>query len=246
MIPLEIKTKSVILCRSCHIPASRHFLRHGKHICIPVKDGIHLSDKIQCFKVFTGTIYIRDPLSFFPVIIQVQHGCKISDLYAVHVIFFSPETDRRQQEGNHFGSSVIENMCGVRRVNSFSGIQVLIQARAVIFRQQRITRRKIGSHKIYDNTDTASVKVIHHIHELLRISVAGCGGKISAHLISLTPVLWVFSHGRKLYMGVSHGFHIFGKCFRNVGVAAVIPVSGPLSPFLKAALIYSHWISLRG
>ena len=91
-IPLQSKSKSVILRRSCHLrPCCRLFCNHHNAFISSANYRIQMFKECNRLKILISAKFIRNPLSIFSSVVQIQHRCHCIYTKSVYMIMFNPE-----------------------------------------------------------------------------------------------------------------------------------------------------------
>src|SRR5262245_51928219 len=105
-------------------------------------------DEIDGFEVFVAAITIRDPLSGFSRVIEIEHRCNRVDSKTINVIMLEPEECVTDQEITDFGASIIEDLGAPVTMFAKPWIFVFIKMGSVEIAETMDIARKVRGHPI--------------------------------------------------------------------------------------------------
>ena len=223
-IPLEIKSKPVILHRTRHLrPGCRLLCNQERSVLALLKNGIQMLQKLYCLQVFLSAVDVRHPLSVIFSIIQIQHRGHCVHADAVCMINLCPVQGIGNQEVFHLRPAVIVDQSAPVGMAALPGIQMLIQAGAVKGCQSKGVSREMGGHPVQNHADSLAVHIVHKIHEVLRGAVPGRRRIISRHLVTPGFIQRMLHDRHQLHMGISHILHVPGKHRGDLPVIVKFP-----------------------
>ena len=129
---------------------------------------VRLAEEVDRLEVLTATILVRDPLPLLARVVQIEHRSDRVDAQAVNVITIQPRQRVRNEEAAHFVPAVIEYQRAPIHVRALARVSVLVQVRAVEFRQRKTVARKVRRHPVENDAKTTTVQVVHEPGEILR------------------------------------------------------------------------------
>ena len=243
-IPLQSKSKSVILRRSCHLrPCCRFFCDHHNAFISSANYRIQMFKECNRLKILISAKFIRNPLSIFSSVVQIQHRCHCIYTKSIYMIMFNPEQCIRQKEVRNFRFFIIENLRSPIRMLALSRIWIFECRCSVKICQTMCIFREMRRYPVKNNTDIILMKVIHHICKIFRCSIACSWCIISGYLISPGTVKWMLCDSHQLNMSISHLFYILCNCFckLTICIKSFIFSSRMSHPGTHMYFINRHW-----
>ena len=125
---------------------------------------------------------------------------------------------------------------------ALSRVGILIGRGTIEIRQSLRILREVRRYPVEDHADTVLVKIIHHVHELLRGTMAARRCEIAGHLITPAGVQRMLCDAHQLDVGVAHIVTVLGElmCRLGIGIEAVFLLAVLLPPGAEMALINRH------
>ena len=120
------------------------------------------------------------------------------------MIFVEPEERVRDEEIAHFVAAEVENERAPILVLALARIGVLVEIRAVEFREAMRVLRKMRRHPIHDHADAGLMTAIDEMAELVRSSEAAGRRVITRHLITPRTFERMLRDRQQLDVGVAH------------------------------------------
>ena len=223
-IPLEVKSKSVVIQISRNLRPCRRLLGDHQHAFIPLfHNGIEVLQKFDRLQIFIASIQVGDPLSVPSSIVQIKHGRHRIHTDSVRMVFLHPVERVCDQIVLHLGSSVVVDQRSPVRVKALSRILMLVQAGAVKAGQALYIPWEMCRNPVEDHADPCLVQLVHKIHEILCRSISRRRCIVADHLISPGLIQRVLHHRHQLYMRVSHLLHILYQKGRQFPVSIEFP-----------------------
>ena len=200
-------------------------------------------EKFNGFQIFIAAVFVGNPVSIFPAVIQIEHGGDGIHPQSVHVVFFHPVNGVGDEEIVYLIFTVIKYFRSPVRVFPFSGVSVLIEGFSVEFREAVGVPGKMGRHPVKNDADAFFMQVIDEIHEFLWRPVTGGRGKIARDLISPGAVVRMLRDAHQLDVGVSHIGYVIRQflCSFHICIAAVFLRSVFPAPGSKVNLVNAYW-----
>src|SRR3954452_7771759 len=121
---------------------------------------IKAAEKIDGIEIFAAAELVRNPLTLFAGIVEIQHGCNCIYTETVYVIFVEPEHGAGHEEAAHFGASVIEDVGLPLRMESLARVGVLIEVGAVEVGKAVCIGGKMGRNPVQNHGDAVLVQVV--------------------------------------------------------------------------------------
>src|SRR3989339_2048339 len=99
------------------------------------------------------------------------------------MIPLQPKHRRTYKKRSYFISVVVEDGTSPLGMIALPWVFMLIKTTSVKVHKPMPVHHKMRRYPIQNNADAGFMHNIYKLHKLVRISVAGCGSKISAYLI---------------------------------------------------------------
>src|SRR5262249_34594460 len=109
-----------------------------------------------------------------------------------------------------FIAPVIEYVSIPIRMESLTPVGMFVKMRAVEVSQPVAIRREVRRYPVENYPNSMLVKVIHHVHEVLRRSIARGWRKVTGGLISPRAIERMLHNRQQFNMGELHTLHVFG------------------------------------
>ena len=153
-IPLQTKTKSVLLCIPCnHRPCSRFLSDHHSSMISSKNYCIQMLKEFNSLQILISAIFICDPFSILLTIIKIKHGSNSIHTKSVYVALLHPVKGICDQEVLNLRASVIINLGTPVRMFSLSRICVLIHCGSVKVRKTMGIFREMCRYPVKDNSN---------------------------------------------------------------------------------------------
>ena len=121
-------------------------------------------------------------------------------------------------------------------------VRILIGRGAVEIRQSLRILREVRRYPVEDHADAMLVKIIHHVHELLRGAMTARRCEIAGHLIAPARIERMLRDAHQLDVGVAHIVTVLGElmCRLGIGIETVFLLAVLLPPGAEMTLINRH------
>ena len=200
-------------------------------------------EKLNGFQIFISTINIRNPLSIFLPVIQIQHGCNCIHTKSVYVIILNPHQCTSDQEVLDLILSVIKDFGSPVRMLSFARVCVFIGCSTIKLCQSMCIFWEMCRHPVKDHANLVLMAFVDQMCKILRCSVAGRRCKISCYLISPRKIIWIFCDRHQFNMCISHLSKIRDQHVRDLTIIIKFSLFFLRhSPCSKMQLIDRHWL----
>ena len=242
-VPLIGEAEAVILrCRRHLRPCGRLLCDDDRAILPAEDDGVQMLEELDGLEVSVSAVLIRYPLAILAAIVEVEHGRHRIDTESVDVILVIPVQCVADEEVLYLILTVIEDLRAPVRMLALPRVGILVGRGAVEIRQSLRILREVRRNPVKDHADAMLVKIIHHIHELLRGAMAARRCEITGHLIAPARIERMLRDAHQLDMGVAHIVTVLGELMRRlgIGIEAVLLLAVLLPPGTEMTLINRH------
>ncbi len=192
--------------------------------------------KFYCFQILVAAVHIRNPLTVFLSVIQIEHRCHRVHADTVCMVFFCPEQSVRNQEIFYFRTAVIVNQSPPVRMPALPRVKMLIKACPVKCAHAERIPRKMRWNPVQDHADSLLMHIIHKIHKIFRRTAAAGRRIISGNLIAPGRVKRMLHNRHQFHMGIAQLFNIFCQHRRNFPV--IVKFALPIFWFFPRANVH--------
>ena len=242
-VPLVGEAQTIILRPGGYLRPGGGFLRNDDRAVLPAPhDRIQMLEELNGLQISVSAVAVRYPLAVLPAIVKIQHGRHRIHPQPVDMVLIIPVERIADEEVLHLILGIIEDLGAPVRVLAETRIRILVGGRAVELRQALGVLREVRRYPVQDHADAVLMQVVHHVHELLRLAVAGGRCIVARHLIAPGRVQRVLRDAHELHMGVAHLHAIGGQCLRRITIVheAVVYLVRRALPGAEMHLINGH------
>ena len=184
-VPFEAESEAAEIGRLSNAGPGSGFLgdRHDAGETL-VANFVEAFQEINGVEIFAATERVRDPLAGFARVIEVKHRGDRVHTQAVDVIFVEPEKRVADEEIAHFVAAEIKNQRAPVLVLALARVRMLVEIRAVEFRQPMRVLWEVGWYPVHNHPDAFAVARIHKMHEFLRSAESRRGSEVPDDLIT--------------------------------------------------------------
>lgn len=229
-VPLEVETQSSLVDGACDAAPGGALFGYGHDSRAHCLNGpVHLLEEADRLQVLASAVFVGDPLSVAPGVVQVEHRGNRIDTESVDVVLPAPEDGVADEEVSYFIAVEVEDLGAPVRVFSLAGVLVFIETGPVVAGQSPGISREMGRHPVDDDADAGLVEGLDKFHEIAGCAVPRGGGEVARCLIAPGTVKRMFRDGQEFDVGEAHILHVGDKPVRkfHVGVETPVGVSHP-------------------
>ena len=175
-------------------------------------------EKLNGFQIFISTINIRNPLSIFLPVIQIQHGCNCIHTKSVYVIILNPHQRTSDQEVLDLILSVIKDFGSPVRMLSFARVCIFISCSTIELCQSMRIFWKMRRYPVKNHANLVLMAFVDQMCKILRCSITGSRCIISRYLISPGTIVWILGNPHQLNVGIPHLPDIRNQCLCQIAV----------------------------
>ena len=186
---------------------------------------IQRSQEANRVYVFFSTIAVWYPFSFPASVIEIEHCRHGIDPQTIHMIFVEPEQRVADQKTLDFVPAVVEHKSVPVRLFSLPRVAMFVEMRSVEIAETRLIFRKVGRHPIKDDADSALMKAVHKIPEIVGRSESAGGSIVPGGLVSPGPIERMLHNRQQFDVGKTGLPDICGQERRH------LPISQPAISF---------------
>jgi len=183
-----------------------------------VSDGVQSLKEIDSFKIFAAAIAIRDPLTFFARIVEVEHGGDSVHAKAVDVVFVEPEERVGDKVVADFVAAVIVNERAPIGMSALARVGMFEEMSAVELREAVRIAWEMGRGPIKKNADAFLVAAVDEVHEISGSAETAGGGVVAEGLIAPGAVKRMLHDGEKFDVRVAELLHVGEELFGEFAI----------------------------
>jgi len=183
-----------------------------------VSDGVQSLEEIDGFKIFTAAIAIRDPLTFFTRIVEVEHGGDSVDAKAGDVVFVEPEERVRDKVVADFVAAVIVNERAPIGMSALARVGMFEEMSAVELREAVRIAWEMGRGPIKKDPDAFLVAAVDEVHEIGGSSETACRGVVAERLVAPGAIKRMLHDREKFDVRIAELFDVGDELFGEFAI----------------------------
>ena len=180
--------------------------------------GIEVLEELDSVEVLISAVLVGKPLSFLLAVVQIQHGSNGVNADSVDMVLVDPVVDVGDQEVGNLILRQIEDPGAPVGMLSAARIGIFIDAGPVKFRKTESVGAEVRGHPVKDHADTMLVERIYQVHEILGMSVSGCGSIVTCHLVSPGSVEGMLGNTHEFHMCEFHDTQVLDETVSKLSV----------------------------
>ena len=172
--PFVVEAEPTIGGWSAHLRPGRAFFGYGHTTrCIFMYRIVHHLQQLNGFEVLIPTKVIRQPLSFLPGIIEVEHTGHRIHPQTVGMVFQQPEQCRADEKTPHLIAAIVKDVTVPVRMKSATQIFVFIQVRSIELFDGMCIAGKMRGHPVHDDPDACLMQFVDEVFQIVRFAIHG-------------------------------------------------------------------------
>src|SRR5262245_52692312 len=172
---------------------------------------VEVSQELDCLKVLPPSIFVGNPLTFPPRIIEIEHGGHSVDPESIQVKSLAPIKCVGREKIPDFVAAKIKNQRAPILVRSLARVFMFIQCRPIKVGKRPIIARKMRRDPIHINSDARLMKLVDQKLEIIRCSIAACRSVKACDLITPTWIVNMLGRWKEFNVRESHVPHIVNQ-----------------------------------
>ena len=202
-------------------PGGRFLRDHERVRMILEYRRVQLLDEIHCLEIARIAVFVRLPFAILARIVQIQHIRHRVDAQPIDMILLEPEHRVRDEEAVHLRAAIVEIRRAPFPVLRPLLIVRLVERLPVKMPQPLLILAEMARHPVHDDRDAVRMRLIHQIHEILRLAIAARDREIARRLIAPGAIIRMLAERHELKMRIMHLLRVADELIRQVTVAQV-------------------------